>query len=125
MKVVLCAHVKHLRCNAHPKWKHIRGSNARICDAATTRRHDKAARERDDRGVIELPDGTYDALVVDARIDAEDGIAHLDIVITSGERKGDVVTVRAAGFGTDESALLAAPATLHVRDGQPNVSLDT
>lgn len=82
------------------------------------------SRERDDRGVIELPDGTYDALVVDARIDIDAGIAHLDIVITSGERKGDVVAVRAPGFGTDESALLAVPATLHVRDGQPSVSLD-
>ena len=70
-----------------------------------------------------LPDGTYDALVVDAR-DEGDGTFHLEVTITMGEHKGDVVHVRGPLPGRDELDLLAAPATLVVRDGQPSVSLD-
>lgn len=70
-----------------------------------------------------LPDGTYDALVVDAR-DEGDGTFHLDVTITTGEHKGDVVQVRGPVPGKDELDLLAAPATLRVDGGQPSVSLD-
>jgi hypothetical protein len=70
-----------------------------------------------------LPDGSYDALVVDAR-DEGDGTFHLDVAITTGPHKGDVVPVRGPLPGKDEVDLLAAPATLVVRDGQPSVSLD-
>lgn len=70
-----------------------------------------------------LPDGTYDALVVDAR-DEGDGTFHMDVTITMGEHKGDVVQVRGPMPGKDEVDLLAAPGTLVVRDGRPSVSLD-
>lgn len=70
-----------------------------------------------------LPDGRYDVLIVDARAD-DDGTVHVDITVTSGVHKGDVVAVRGRFPGTDELDLLAAPATLVVSDGQPTVTLD-
>ena len=70
-----------------------------------------------------LPDGRYDVLIVDARTD-DDGTVHVDVTVTSGAHKGDVVALRGRFPGTDELDLLAAPATLEVRDGQPTVTLD-
>jgi hypothetical protein len=70
-----------------------------------------------------LEDGTYDALVVDATAD-DDGIVHVEVTITSGEHKGDVVRLAGRFPGKDELDLLAAPATLVVRDGQPRLTLD-
>ena len=70
-----------------------------------------------------LPDGRYDVLIVDARTDDE-GTVHLDVTVTSGAHKGDVVAIRGRFPGTDEIALLAAPATLVVSEGQPTVTLD-
>ena len=64
-----------------------------------------------------LPDGIYDALVVDATADG-DAIA-IEITIISGEHKGDVVAVRATGLGVDELDLLAIPGTLTVENGVP------
>ena len=70
-----------------------------------------------------LPDGHYDVLIVDARAD-DDGTVHLEVTVTSGAHKGDVVAIRGRFPGTDELDLLAAPATLVVSDGQPTVTLD-
>ncbi|HEX4906743.1 MAG TPA: hypothetical protein VFU93_14890 [Acidimicrobiales bacterium] len=70
-----------------------------------------------------LPDGRYDVLIVDARAD-DDGTVHVDVTVTSGAHKGDVVAIRGRFPGTDELDLLAAPATLVVSDGQPTVTLD-
>ena len=71
-----------------------------------------------------LPDGRYDALIVDARSD-DDGTVHVDVTVTTGEHKGDVVQIRGRFPGRDEIDLLAAPATLVVSDGQPSVMLDS
>ena len=70
-----------------------------------------------------LPDGRYDVLIVDARTD-DDGTVHVDVTVTSGAHKGDVVAIRGRFPGTDELDLLAAPATLVVSEGQPTVTLD-
>lgn len=70
-----------------------------------------------------LPDGRYDVLIVDARAD-DDGTVHVDVTVTSGAHKGDVVAIRGRFPGADELDLLAAPATLVVSDGQPTVTLD-
>jgi len=70
-----------------------------------------------------LPDGTYDALIVDAHTDA-DGAVHVEVTITIGPHKGDVVLVSGRFPGTDELDLLAAPATLVVSDGRPDLRLD-
>jgi len=70
-----------------------------------------------------LPDGRYDALIVDAHAD-DDGTVHLDVTVTTGEHKGEVVEIRGRFPGVDELDLLAAPATLVVSEGLPFVTLD-
>jgi hypothetical protein len=74
-----------------------------------------------------LEDGVYDALVVDASDanDEDDVATTLDLAITSGPRKGDVVSVRARRLPRDALELLATPVTLHVEEGQPRVVFDT
>jgi hypothetical protein len=73
-----------------------------------------------------LEDGTYEALVVDATpVDgADEGVVRVEITITMGPHKGEVVALRGRFPGRDELDLLAAPATLTVVDGQPRVRLD-
>jgi hypothetical protein len=73
--------------------------------------------------VFRLPDGTYDALVVDASTDDDDTIA-LEITIISGQHKGDVVALRATGLDVDELDLLGMPGTLSVEDGVPRFAVD-
>lgn len=70
-----------------------------------------------------LPDGTYDAFIVDAE-ESDGGVTRLDITITSGPQKGEVVAIRAEGMGTDAITLLGTPATLTVTEGVPRVVLD-
>lgn len=68
----------------------------------------------------ELSDGTHDVVVVDAREDDE-GVLHLDLAVTSGARKGDVVRIAARSLERDALEVLGLPAVLHVRDGNPHV----
>jgi hypothetical protein len=69
-----------------------------------------------------LDDGTYDALVVD--VDDLGDALRLTLTIIAGEHKGEIVDVRASGFDTDALDLMGMPATLHVRDGAPHLSID-
>ena len=74
-----------------------------------------------------IPDGTYDAFVVDAESGlADDGTEHmhLDLTILSGEQKGNLVSVTAAGLPGTEIDLMGMPATLTVVDGMPTVRID-
>ena len=71
-----------------------------------------------------LPDDTYDAFVIDATEGEARNIVRLELTITSGEHKGDVVTVRAANFDRDAFELIGLPVELHVRDGIPSVMFD-
>jgi hypothetical protein len=68
-----------------------------------------------------LADGTHDVVVVDASED-DDGIVHLELAVTSGARKGDVVRVAAHALARAPLDLLGLPATLHVKDGVPRVT---
>ena len=67
-----------------------------------------------------LSDGTYDAFVVWAETRA-DGTIALDLTITTGARKGDVVAVRAASAPRDALGLVGLPCTLVVDNSQPRV----
>lgn len=67
-----------------------------------------------------LPDGSYDALVVDAS-PGDDGAVRLELTIVAGAAKGEVVALRAAGLAGDPIDLLGLPATITVRDGAPSV----
>lgn len=70
-----------------------------------------------------LEDGSYDAIVVDAEAAAE-GAVELQLAIAAGDRKGEVVTITAAGLDRDPLDLLAVPATITVSNGEPSVSLE-
>lgn len=75
-----------------------------------------------------LPDGTYDAFVVDASPasgppDERPGL-RLDLTILSGPHKGEVVSMKAVGELRDEVDLLGLPATLTVADGQPSLVIE-
>jgi hypothetical protein len=77
----------------------------------------------DDRVVSALEDGTYDALVVDAD-SIDDEHARVELVITSGPQKGEVVGVRASGLTEDPLALLGLPASIRVTNGQVAVQFE-
>jgi len=70
-----------------------------------------------------LADGTYDVIVVDAA-EGGDGSTTLELTVLAGDRKGEVVTVTAAGLGRDAIDLLGLPASLVVTAGQPSVTLE-
>ena len=70
-----------------------------------------------------LADGSYEALIVDAHTE-DDGTIRVELTITTGDHKGEVVQLRGRFPGHDELDLLAAPATLVVSEGQPRVTLD-
>ena len=77
----------------------------------------------DDRVMNALADGTYDALVVD--VDAlDENTARVDLVITSGAHKSDVVSVRASGLTEDPVALLGIPASIRVVAGEVSVTFE-
>ena len=69
-----------------------------------------------------LADGTYDAIVVDAER-VEDGI-RLELTITAGPMKGEVVAVRAAHLTMDPVNTLGIPARIVVTNNRPRVELE-
>ena len=72
--------------------------------------------------VLQLPDGHYDVLVVDATIDGDEFV--IELTILSGDHKGEVVGVRASGLHVDELELLGLPGTLDVENGVPRFAID-
>ena len=73
-----------------------------------------------------LPDGRYDAVVVDAEAadGAEPDTIAIHLTVLAGEHKGEMVTVQATGLHRDPLDLLAVPATLTVVDGRPTLELE-
>ena len=67
-----------------------------------------------------LPDGSYDALVIDA-VAHNDGTATIEVTVTSGPHRGDVVRVRSLARETDPFSLLGLPVVLTVVDGEPRL----
>jgi regulator of RNase E activity RraA len=70
-----------------------------------------------------LEDGDYDVIVIDAREDG-DRVLHVDLALTSGAHKGEVITVAGAAREHDALALLGLPATLRVVNGEPRLTMD-
>lgn len=73
--------------------------------------------------MAQLDDGDYDAIVIDARENAE-RVLSIDLALTSGARKGEVITVAGDVGAHDAIAWLGLPATLRVVDGEPRLTLD-
>ena len=114
MKKVSSAHVKHFsRAEAR--------SRSFDTHARWTRTHIATTLET----VETIPDGDYDVLIVDVEAGEEDTqSARIELVIVSGERKGEVVSVRASGLARDTTEVLGLPATLRVAGGVPHLVLD-
>lgn len=70
-----------------------------------------------------LPDGTYDALVVDAT-EHDDGSVAVELTIVAGGAKGEVITLRATDLRGDPLDLLGLPATVTVTAGAPAVRFE-
>ena len=75
-----------------------------------------------------LPDGTYDAIVIDAE-EAENADIRLELTITLGPQIGRVIALRARHLDTrrrspasrlDPLELLGIPGVLTVREGIPS-----
>jgi hypothetical protein len=75
-----------------------------------------------------LPDGTYDAIVIDAE-ERENADFRLELTITLGPQIGRVIALRAhhvdtrrrsAGTSLDPLELLGIPGVLIVREGVPS-----
>jgi hypothetical protein len=74
-----------------------------------------------------LADGRYEAFVVDATETTGAGgtpAMVLDLTITAGEHKGEVLTITATGIEGSDIELLGMPATLTVEGGRPHVRIE-
>ena len=70
-----------------------------------------------------LDDGEYDVIIVDTEnIDAR--TLRIDVALTSGALKGDVVSIRAVDLARDAIDILGIPATLLVVDGVPRLQFE-
>lgn len=70
-----------------------------------------------------LDDGRYDAFVIDAA-DTPDGATRLDLTITTGAHKGEVLSLASSVPMGDPIDLLGMPATITVAFGTPSVHID-
>jgi hypothetical protein len=94
------------RCIAWHRAKHVPRASRRVCEAARV-----------------LSDGVYDAIVID--VETIDDALAIDLAITSGAHKGDVVRVRrAARKDANSLDFLGLPATITVTDGQPSLAFE-
>lgn len=71
-----------------------------------------------------LPDGSYDALVVDVAPLPEGRGARLELALLDGAQKGEVVLVRSPGLDPDDLTVLGTGARVTVVAGIPGVRLD-
>ena len=69
-----------------------------------------------------LPDGVYDAIVVDAIADGD--VIRLELTVLAGEHKGDVVNLASPNLQGDPAQMLGIPATITVADGRPDLRLE-
>ena len=75
-------------------------------------------------GAAALPDGTYDAFILDTRTDDDGAVIGVDLTIVSGAHKGEVLELAVSGLAHDDLDLLGMPATLTVADGVPRMQVD-
>jgi hypothetical protein len=73
--------------------------------------------------MCDINDGTYEVVVIEAVEHSDDALA-LELVISSGAHRGDIVRVIARGLGRAWSDVLGLPAVLTVSDGRPRITLE-
>jgi len=71
----------------------------------------------------ELPDGTYDAFIVDVE-ESSDEALRIEVAITSGQHKGALIALRATRALGDATSLIGMPGTLRVVDGLPHLHVE-
>lgn len=71
-----------------------------------------------------LPDGVYDAFIIDVR-DAGGDTQELEVTIVAGEFKGLVAHVVSSTALGDEIDLIGLPATVAITDGRPTLTIDS
>ena len=71
-----------------------------------------------------LPDGSYEAMVIDVAPVAEGRGARLELALLAGEHKGEVVQVRSPGLDPDDLTVLGVGARVTVVAGVPGVRLE-
>jgi len=71
-----------------------------------------------------LPDGVYEALVLDVS-EAEDGGVRYELTLLDGPGKGAVIAVRSAVGDPTDLSPLGIGATVTVLDGRPSIHLET
>jgi hypothetical protein len=67
-----------------------------------------------------LTDGVYDVLVVDVQNDEHSDAVRVELVLTAGSHKGEVVRLRVTNSDSDALSLLGLPGSLTVTDGVPS-----
>lgn len=70
-----------------------------------------------------LDDGSYAVIIFDAE-DLPDGSALVEVTILAGDKKGEVLALRANDLGADSIELLGMPGTLTVSDGVPGLVIE-
>lgn len=70
-----------------------------------------------------ISDGTYDVIVVSAD-EATDGFIAIEIAFVSGAFKGASTTLRSSMSIDRALGMLGLPATLHVEEGRPRITMD-
>lgn len=78
-----------------------------------------------------LDDGIYDVVIIDvhdttfgAREHSRALAISIEVLITSGARKGDVVALQGSRGRSEPLELLGLPATLTVTEGAPRLAFD-
>jgi hypothetical protein len=70
-----------------------------------------------------LPDGVYEVMIVDVEA-GEAQHVRIDVVVTAGSHRGEVVSLRASAMQRDPLGLMGLPACLRVNDGIPDLEID-
>ncbi len=70
-----------------------------------------------------LPDGSYEGMILDVRDEPHEGTVRVDVVITTGAHKGDVLVMR-SGEVVEDPLLMGLPTTLTVEGGEPRLGLE-
>jgi hypothetical protein len=70
-----------------------------------------------------LDDGTYEVIVIDAE-ERADGVIAIELAVSSGAHRGEVISIATNTLQASWIDLLAAPGTLIVTNGQPDLTLD-
>jgi hypothetical protein len=70
-----------------------------------------------------LPDGVYDVMIVDVDVGEHERV-RIDVVLTAGSHRGEVVSLRTSAMQRDPLGLMGLPARLRVDDGTPHLEMD-